>query len=96
MRAIGYRQSNSDHALFQKKHHGKITTLIVFVDDMVVIGNDLEERKALHNYLSKEFKMKDLSSLKYFLGIEVSQSSLGIFLCQRKCALDLLQETKIS
>ena len=40
--------------------------------------------------------MKDLSSLKYFLGIEVSRSSLGIFLCQRNCALDLLQETGIS
>ena len=45
--AIGYCQSNSNHTLFLKKHHGKITTLIVYVDDIVVIGNDLEERKAL-------------------------------------------------
>ena len=72
MRAFGYRQSNSDHTLFLKKQHGKITTLIVYVDDMVVTGNDPEERKALQNYLSREFEMKDLGSLKYFLGIEVS------------------------
>ncbi|KAL6341436.1 hypothetical protein AAG906_032555 [Vitis piasezkii] len=47
MRAFGYCQRNSYHTLFLKKQHGKITTLIVYVDDMVVTGNDPEERKAL-------------------------------------------------
>jgi len=47
MIAFGYHQSNSDHTLFLKKQRGKITALIIFVDDMVVIGNDPEERKAL-------------------------------------------------
>ncbi|RVX09250.1 Retrovirus-related Pol polyprotein from transposon RE1 [Vitis vinifera] len=79
-----------------QKQHGKITTLIVYVDDMVVIGNDPEERKALQNYLSREFEMKDLDPLKYFLGIEVSRSSERIFLSQRKYALDLLQEIGMS
>ncbi|RVW90875.1 Retrovirus-related Pol polyprotein from transposon RE1 [Vitis vinifera] len=81
MRAFGYRQSNSDHTLFLKKQHGKITALIVYVDDMVVTGNDPEERKALQNYLSREFEMKDLGPLKYFLGIEVSRSKDGLKLC---------------
>ena len=84
MRAFGYHQSNLDHTLFLKKQHGKITALIVYVDDMIVIGNDPEKRKALWNYLSREFEMKDLGSLKYFLGIEVSRSSERIFLSQRK------------
>ena len=65
-------------------------TLIVYVDDMVVTGNDPKERKTLQNYLSREFEMKDLGPLKYFLGIEVSRSSEGIFLSQRKYALDIL------
>ncbi|RVW37258.1 Retrovirus-related Pol polyprotein from transposon RE1 [Vitis vinifera] len=95
MRAFGYRQSNSNHTLFLKKQHGKITTLIVYVDDMVVTGNNPEERKTLQNYLSREFEMKDLGPLKYFLGIEVSRSSEGIFLSKRKYALDLLQETEM-
>ena len=60
MRAFGYRQSNLDHTLFLKKQHGKITTLIVYVDDMVVTGNDPEEIKVLQNYLYREFQMKDL------------------------------------
>nr|CAN63629.1 hypothetical protein VITISV_018697 [Vitis vinifera] len=78
MRAFGYRQSNSYHTLFLKKQHGKITTLIIYVDDMVVIGNDPEERKTLQNYLSREFEMKDLGPLKYFLGIE----EIGMSGCQ--------------
>ena len=46
--------------------------------------------------MSREFEMKDLGSLKYFLGIEVSRSNEGIFLSQRKYALDFLQETRMS
>ncbi|KAK2988104.1 hypothetical protein RJ640_023853 [Escallonia rubra] len=56
-------------------------------------GNDPEEREALQGHLSREFKMKYLGPLKYFLGIEVSRSNKGIFLSQRKYALDLLRET---
>ena len=79
-----------------KKQHGKITALIVYVDDMVVTGHDPDERKAQQSYLSSEFEMKDLGHLKYFLGIEVSRSDKWIFLSQRKYALDLLQETGMS
>ncbi|XP_057835178.1 uncharacterized mitochondrial protein AtMg00810-like [Cryptomeria japonica] len=63
---------------------------------MVVTRNDPEERKALQGYLSSEFEMKDLGPLKHFLGIEVSRSDKGIFLSQRKYALDLLRETSMS
>ena len=72
MVAFGYHQSNSDHTLFLKKKNGNITALIGYVDDMVVTGNDPVERNDLQEYLSKEFEMEDLGSLKYFLGIEVS------------------------
>ena len=96
MRSFGYHQNNSDHTLFLKKQHGKIIALIVYVDDMVVTRNDPDERKALQSYLSSEFEMKDLGHLKYFLGIEVSRFDKGIFLSQRKYALDLLQETGMS
>ena len=59
---------------------------------MMVTGNDLQEREALKKHLSREFEIKDLCELKYFLGIEVSRSSKDIFLSQRKYALDLLSE----
>ncbi|XP_059670816.1 uncharacterized mitochondrial protein AtMg00810-like [Cornus florida] len=59
----------------------------------MVTGNDPKEMKALKIYLSREFEMKDLGPLRYFLGIEVSRSNKEIFLSQRNYALDLLQET---
>lgn len=43
--------------------------------------------------LSERFHLKDMGSLKYFLGIEVARSDEGIFLFQRKYALDIIEET---
>ena len=71
---------------------GKVTALIVYVDDIVLTGNDLEEMKLLKNYLAQEFEIKDLGNLIYFLGIEVARSKDGIFIYQRKYILDLSSE----
>ncbi|WVY93107.1 hypothetical protein V8G54_032195 [Vigna mungo] len=64
MTVFGYHQSNFDHTLFLKKQNGKITTLIIYVDDMIVTGNDPEEQKALQSYLFGKFEMKDLDLLR--------------------------------
>ncbi|KAK2971692.1 hypothetical protein RJ640_007730 [Escallonia rubra] len=72
---------------------GGVTTLIVYVDDIIVTGNDSDENEALRKYLPKEFEIKDLGKLKYFLGIEVARSKEGIFVSQQKYVLDLLEET---
>jgi hypothetical protein len=92
MRKYGFQQSNSDHVLFLKHHRGKVTTLIVYVDDMIITGDDLEEITRLQEQLAIEFEMKNLKGLKYFLGIEVTRSKHGIFLSQQKYILDLLSE----
>lgn len=47
----------------------------------------------MKQYLSHFFNIKDLGKLKYFLGIEFSHSSKGIYVGQRKYALDLLEST---
>ena len=67
--------------------------LIIYVNDIIIIGDDEEEIADLQRYLASEFKMKNLGGLKYFLGIEVARSKQGIFLSQRKYVLDLLAET---
>ncbi|KAM0986195.1 hypothetical protein ACFX14_013409 [Malus domestica] len=93
MKDFGCKQSNSDHTLFLKHKKGKVTALIVYVDDMVITGNDPEEKAALQHHLASEFEMKNLGALKYFLGIEVARSEQGIFLSQRKYILDILIDT---
>ena len=92
MKKYGLTQSNSNHTLFLKKQRGKTTTLIIYVDDMIITGDDKEEISQLQGKLAKEFEMKNLGGLKYFLGIEVIRSNKGIFLSQRKYILDLLSE----
>ena len=95
MRKKGFRQSNSNHTLFLKNQNGKITALIIYVDDMIITENDDEEITNLQKHLASEFEMKNLGGLKYFLGIEVARSQHGIFLSQRKYILDLLAETEM-
>lgn len=92
MKKYGFRQSNSDHTLFLKHQQGKVTALIIYVDDMIITGDDMEEITKLEKQLATEFEMKNLGGLKYFLGIEVARSKRGIFLSQKKYILDLLTE----
>jgi hypothetical protein len=81
------------HSSIKHSTQGKVTTLIVYVDDIVLIGIDDGEIQNLRHNLANEFEIKDLGSLKYFLGIEVAKSKHGIFMSQRKYILDLLKET---
>jgi Reverse transcriptase (RNA-dependent DNA polymerase) len=67
--------------------------LTVYVDDMIVIGNDEKEIAQLNVRLGKKFEVKDLGQLKYFLKIEVACGAEGIVLSERKYVLDLLKET---
>ena len=92
MRKYGFQQSNFDHTLFPKHKQGKVIALIIYVDDMIITGDDLEEIARLQKQLAYEFEMKNLGGLKYFLGIEVARLKRGIFLSQRKYILDLLTE----
>jgi hypothetical protein len=81
MIALGYRQSQGDHSLFiRHSKSGGVTALLVYVDDMIVTGNDTLEMHNLKLHLLKEFDIKELGRLKYFLGIEVAHSKQGIFI----------------
>nr|GEX37848.1 putative RNA-directed DNA polymerase [Tanacetum cinerariifolium] len=86
MKNRGFKQSNSDHTLFLKQRGNLITCLIIYVDDMIVTGDDKEEITKLKKHLFTEFEMKHLGRLKYFLGIEVLRSKQGIFMCQKELA----------
>ena len=63
------------------------------MDDIIITGDDEAEIKCLKRNLSREFEVKDLGQLKYFLGIEIARNPNGIVLSQRKYVMDLLSET---
>ncbi|CAM8951545.1 unnamed protein product [Rhodiola kirilowii] len=97
LKSQGYTQGQSDHTLFVKKSTtNKMTVLIVYVDDIILTGDDLQEMIRLKQSLAKEFEIKDLGQLKYFLGMEIARSKRGIVVTQRKYILDLLKETGMS
>jgi hypothetical protein len=52
--------------------------LVVYVDDIVITGDDEDGIKQLKKHLFTHFQTKDLGRLRYFLGIEVAQSKSGI------------------
>ncbi|KAK5846671.1 hypothetical protein PVK06_002968 [Gossypium arboreum] len=94
MLKLGYKQSQGDHTLFVKNSSsGGVTALLVYVDDIIVTGDDLEGMESLKKSLVKEFEVKELRKLKYFLGIEVLHSREGIIISQQKYIVDLLTET---
>ena len=95
LKTLGYHQCNGEHTLFFKgAQQGLITILIVYVDDIIITGNNLKEIKSLEDHLDKNFEVKQLGPLRYFLGIEFARSNEGILMTQQKYILDLLDETK--
>ena len=85
---------HSDHTCFIRRHlDGRCIILLVYVDDIILIGDDAPGISQVKQDPGKVFDVKDLGSLRYFLGIEVAHSRNKISLSQRKYTLDLLQDT---
>ena len=89
---LGFKQSQADHSLFVHSNGSSFTTLLVYVDDMIIIGNDSACVAKLKTLLDQKFGTKDLGSLKYFLGLEIARNVKGISINQRKYALEVLKE----
>ncbi|RVW85016.1 Retrovirus-related Pol polyprotein from transposon TNT 1-94 [Vitis vinifera] len=91
---FGMLRSTADHSVFYHYNSlGQCIYLVVYVDDIVITGSDQDGIQKLKQHLFTHFQTKDLGKLKYFLGIEIAQSSSGVVLSQRKYALDILEET---
>jgi hypothetical protein len=81
-----------DSALFLRTIGAGIILILLYVDVMIITGNDLSGIRDLQHFLSQNFEMKDLGQLNYFLGLEVTSSSAGYYLSQVKYASDLLSK----
>ena len=83
----------SDHTCFLKLSDFLFLCVIVYVDYIIIVSNSDSEVDLLKTQLKSCFKLRDLGPMKYFLGLKVAWSAEGIHICQRKYALDLLDET---
>jgi hypothetical protein len=88
----GFQTSNAIFLLYVKKTDHGIVIIVIYVDDLIIIGDSDANIFDLKKLLKQKFEMKDLGELRYFLGIEVIQSPKGIWLLQRQYALNKLYE----
>ena len=82
--------SHYDSALFLCRIDKDTILLLLYVDDMIITGDDLSGIQELKDFLSQQFEMKDLGHLSYFLGLEITHFTDGIYITQAKYASKLL------
>ena len=87
---MGFVTSKSDSSLFIQQGSDGSVCILLYVDDLVIIGPRLNEIGRVKSQLSDTFEIKDLGDLHYFLGIEVIRTPKGILLSQRHYVLNML------
>ena len=86
LRSIDFKQCASHASMYVKMKDEKQVIIIIYMDDLVLTGDHEECIGQTQEYLKTEFEMTHLGILHYFLGIKVWQTSVGIFMSQRKYA----------
>ena len=86
----GFSGNSFDTTLFLRRSGHGITILLLYVDDMIIISDDMEGIQDLKHFLGRQFEMKDLDPFNYFLGLEVSSSADGYYLTHTKYTSDLI------
>ena len=75
----GFSGSSFDTTLFLRRSYHGITILLLYVDDMIITGDDMQGIQDIKHFLGRQFEMKDLGPLNYFLGLEVSSFVDGYY-----------------
>src|SRR5690606_32369386 len=93
---FGFSCSRSDPSLFTYHQQNKTLVILLYVDDVLLTGSDIELLSKLLQALNLRFAMKDLGTPKYFLGIEMQSSSDGLFLHQTAYATNILHQAAMA
>ena len=91
LQALGFKASKADTSLFFYSKGTVVVFVLIYVDDIIVASSTHEAASALLQDLNKDFALKDLGVLNYFLGIEVNKTQDDILLTQEKYAKEVLQ-----
>lgn len=88
----GFMKSPNEETLFLKENdQGNILIVSLYVDDLIYTGDYESMMKEFKLSMQQEFDMTDLGRMKYFLRIEVSQTTTGLHVSQAKYALEVLR-----
>jgi histone deacetylase 1/2 len=93
---LGFKASKADTSLFYFNSGSVIVFVLVYVDDIIVVSSTPNATTGLLKNLMKDFALKDLGELHYFLGMEVNKVRDGIILSQDKYASDLLKKVNMA
>ena len=88
--------SHYDSALFLRHTDKGTILLLLYVNDMIISGDDLSGIQELKDFLSQQFDMRDLRHLSYFLGLEITHSTDGLYITQAKYASELLSRAGLT
>jgi hypothetical protein len=78
--ATRFSRCHSDPNVYTKKVGSHLIILVLYFDDLILIGSDSKLLNHVKTSLKKKFEMIDLGFLHYFLGLQVLQTNEGIFL----------------
>ena len=87
---LGFQASFADNSLFIFHSKSTIIYLLLYVDDIILIGNNSKHIASLVTALKAVFELKDLGELNYFLGVQISRTPVGLHLTQSKYASNIL------
>ena len=85
-----FENSKCDISLFFRRTKSDIIIMLIYVDDIIIIGNSNKDVEKVIVKLSKTFALKDLGNLNFLLGIQVTKNQDTILLSQTKYVQDLL------
>lgn len=88
----GWTRSAADHNLYFIHQQGNIVLLLLFVDDLLITGNNPTQIAEVKLQLSNKYKMKDLGLVHRYLGIEFQKTTSGIFIHQQNYSQKLLTD----
>ncbi|KAK9214398.1 hypothetical protein WN944_006390 [Citrus x changshan-huyou] len=92
---LGFTSCKADPSLFIFHANDILILLLVYVDDVIITGNNPDIIQSIISHLSTRFALKDLGLLSYFLGIENRRFPGGIFLSQANYTRDLLTKAAL-
>ena len=93
---VGFYHSRCDFSLFILRQGSQVAYLLIYVDDIILTASSTALLQQIIASLHSEFDMTDLGALNYFLGISAVRHSTGLFLSQRKYALQLLERAHMA